>query len=179
MTTYSQITDNRIQSRINKRYSTEITALKDLGFHPLAYCLEDHGPYSALSQFPIIPLSLRYKEILIIKWPFRLASANILLSTDDPPNIALCMGMGVKFYSVFSEGALVISSTFLSRMVPRQGSKIVRLPPQPSLQETWSVHKTEVRRRSYEAEFLTDVITFGDYILMSGFEEDPSQYISG
>jgi hypothetical protein len=179
MTEYSQISDNRIQSRINKRYSAEISTLKGLGFHPLAYCLEDHGPYSALSQFPIIPLSLRYKELLIIKWPFRLASANILLSTDDPPSIALCMGMGIKFYSVFSDGTLVISSTFLSSMVPRQGSKIVRLPPQTSLQETWSVHKTEVRRRSNELEFLTDVMTFGDYVLMSGFEEDLSQYTSG
>jgi hypothetical protein len=172
MVDYSQIKGNRIQSRLNKRYDAEITTLKMLGFHHLAYCIEDHGPFSALTQFRIIPLALSHGEILVIKWPLRLASANVLMASENPPSIALCMGMGIKFYSAFSEGTVIISSTFMSAMVPREGSNIIRLPPQRSLQETWAVHKAEVIRKSHQAEFLTDVMTFGDYVLMSGFEED-------
>jgi hypothetical protein len=172
MVNYSQITGNRIQSRLNKRYGAEISALKNLGFHHLAYCLEDHGAFSALTQFRIIPLALSHGEILTIKWPFRLASANILMAFENPPSIALCMGMGIKFYSAFYEGTVVISSTFMSAMVPRDGSKVIRLPPKRSLQETWSAHKAEVMKQSHQAEFLTDVMTFGDYVLMSGFEVD-------
>ena len=92
----SQITDKRTLSRLQKRYTTEITALQNLGFHLLAYCQEDHGPYSSLTQFPIIPLALSKRELLLIRWPFRLVSANVLLSTKNPAAIALCMGMGVK-----------------------------------------------------------------------------------
>jgi hypothetical protein len=171
MVDYSQITGSRTQSRLNKRYGAEISVLKNLGFHHLAYCLEDHGPYSALKQYRIIPLALLNGEFLTIKWPFRLASANVLMVFKNPPSIALCMGMGIKFYSAFSEGTVVISSSFLSTMVPREGSKVIRLPPHRSLQETWYAHKTEVIRKSHQAEFLTDVMTFGDYVLMSGFEE--------
>lgn len=179
MASYSQTTNHRIQSRLNKRYRAEITALKDLGFHHLAYCIEDHGPYSALAQYRIIPLALRHGEYLMIKWPFRLASANILMTCAAPPSIALCMGMGIKIYTGFSEGTVVISSTFFSPMIPREGAKIIRLPHQLSLQETWSAHKAEVMKKSHEKEFLTDLMTFGDYVLMSGIEEDPSQYAQG
>lgn len=179
MAQYSQITNIRIQSRIEKRYEPEITALKSLGFHHLAYCQEDHGPFSALSQFPIIPLALSNRELLIISWPFRLTSANVLLSTDYPASIALCMGMGIKFYSAFSDGTVMISSNFRSSLVPREGVKLIRLPSQPTLNETWSSHKAEALRKSRKLEFLSENLSFGDYVLMSAFEEDPSQYIVG
>jgi hypothetical protein len=179
MANYTQTTDHRIKSRLNERYHAEITALENLGFYHLAYCIEDHGPYSAIAQYRIIPLAFRHKEYLMIKWPFRLASANVLMASEDPPSIALCMGMGIKIYTAFSEGTVVISSTFFSSMVPREGAKIIRLPHQRSLQEAWSAHKAEVIKKSREVEYLTDVMTFGDYVLMSGIEEDPSQYTRG
>ncbi len=176
MAQYSQITNHRIQSRLHKRYSEEIATLTKLGFHHLAYCQEDHGPYSALTQFPIIPIALRNREFLMIKWPFRLASANVLLATENPSSIALCMGMGVKFYSVFSDGMLIISSNFKSGLIPREGAKIIRLQPQPTLIETWASHKAEILRKSRDVDFLSEMMTFGDYVLMSSIEEDPSQY---
>jgi hypothetical protein len=178
MATYSQTTNKRIQSRLHKRYHTEISALQKLGFHHLAYCIEDHGPYSALTQFLVIPLALRKGELLVIKWPFRLASANILMATEYPASIALCMGMGTKIYSAFAEGTVVISSDFMSSAVPRPGAKLIRLPPQPTLAETWAFHKAEVLRKSREVDFLSETMTFGDYVLMSGIEEDPAQYIA-
>lgn len=176
MAQYSQITNPRTQSRLRKRYGNEINALTKLGFHHLAYCQEDHGPYSALTQFSIIPLALSHREFLLIKWPFRLASANVLLATENPSSIALCMGMGVKFYSVFSDGTVVISPTFRSSLVPNAGAKIIRLQPQPTLIETWASHKAEILRKSREVDLLSEMMTFGDYVLMSAIEEDPSQY---
>jgi hypothetical protein len=87
------------------------------------------------------------------------------------------MGMGIKFYSVFSDGTVIISSDFTSSLVPRQGAKIIRLPPRSILDETWAYHKAEILRKSREVEFLSETMSFGDYVLISAIEEDPSQYI--
>jgi hypothetical protein len=87
------------------------------------------------------------------------------------------MGMGTKFYSIFSDGTMIISSDFMSRAVPSPESKINRLGPHSTLEQTWSFHKAEVLRRSRAMEFLSERMTFGDYVLMSAFEEDPSQYV--
>jgi hypothetical protein len=176
MANYSQITQKRIQARLHKRYQTEMAALQTLGFQHLADCLEEMGPFSAISNFLIIPPALLNKEILLIIWPFRLAVANVLLSIMNPPSIALCMGMGIKFYTGFYDGTVIISSDFESRLVSRAEAKVVRLPHRPTLKETWSYHKAEVLRRSEKMSFIAEKITFGDYVLMSRFEEDPSQY---
>jgi hypothetical protein len=178
MAKYSLIRNEATHSRLEKRYEYEISSLKKLGFRHLAYCLEDHGPYSALTQFLIIPLALSNREILIFKWPFRLASANVLLSAQNPSSIALCMGMGVKIYSGFSDGTMVISSNFISSAIPRTGSKITRLQPQYTLEETWTLHKAEVQSRLQEVNPLAEVMKFEHYVKMSELEEDVSQYIT-
>jgi hypothetical protein len=89
------------------------------------------------------------------------------------------MGMGVKIYSAFTDGTVLISSSFPSSLLPRPGAKIIRLPPQPTLGETWAFHKAEALRKVREVGFLSEIMTFGDYVLMSAIEEDPSQYAIG
>ena len=178
MVNYSLIHNQGTCSRLDKRYGREIGSLKSLGFHHLAYCLEDHGPYSAITKILVIPFSLFKDEILIIKWPFRLASANVLLSTKNPTSIALCMGMGIKFYSGFSDGTLIISSNFTSSAIPHTGSKITRLPPKPTLQDTWDSHKEVVLRRLQDVKPLSEDMKFDHYVQLSALEEDVSQYIA-
>lgn len=176
MAEYSQITDPKLQARLDTRYAKEVAQLKQFGFRPLAYCLEDLGPYSALKQLPVVLLAFFKGEVLKIQKPFRLGSANMLLTITNPPAIALCMGLGVKFYSLFSDGLLMISSDFQSHAVPHLRSKIVRLPPQPTLEQTWIEHKTQVLKRAAEVELASDRLTFEDYVEMSTLEEDLSQY---
>ncbi len=179
MAKYSLITEDSLQSRIEKRYFQEISSLKQLGFQHLAFCLEDHGPFSALTQLPVIPLAYYNGEVLVFKRPLSLGSANVLMSTENPAAIALCMGMGTKIYSAFSDGTVVISSDFASSAVPRVGSKLVRLPAQPTLNETWAVHKSEVYNRQSEVSLLREAMIFEDYVTISALEEDLSQYAIG
>jgi hypothetical protein len=176
MAKYTLITGASLQTRLDKRYEGEISSLRSLGFRQLAYILEDHGPFSALSQLLVIPLALSKGEILVFKWPFRLASANVLLSTQNPASMALCMGMGIKFYSGFSDETVIITSNFVSSAIPSADSKITRLPPQHSLQATWDSHKTAANQRLQAIEPLAEIMRFEHYVKMSAIEEDMSQY---
>ena len=106
MTKYREITDSSLQSRVCTRYSTNIAALEALGFRRLAFKLEARGPFSALLYLPLLPLMRRAKEVLVFPFPLRLAVANVLLVHSEPSSIASCMGLGVKFYTNFSDHSL-------------------------------------------------------------------------
>ena len=176
MAHYQEISDPALDARARDRYSKEIVSLEKLGFRYLASCLESQGPFSAIWQFPVLLLTLPKKEILVFPWPLRLATANALLCRSAHPTIALCMGMGVKLYSSFSDGVLLISSTFQSYAVPLPGSTIIKPAPSLTIDEAWTKHIETVKGLESAKGGVRDISTFGDYVMLSRREEDRSQY---
>jgi hypothetical protein len=176
MTEYQPITDPALDARIRTRYQSDIAALEALGFRYLAGCLEIQGSYSAILQLPVLLLTLPKKEILVFRWPLRMGIANALLWHHDPPAIALCMGMGVKLYSRFVGGTLLITSTFQSYAVPRAGSSILKLNPSADIAQAWTAHKEAVRNLEHGKGPVRNLARFEDYVALSRQEEDLSQY---
>ena len=176
MAEYSQITDPPLQTRIRARYATDIDLLHPLGFRLLAFTLEALAPYSAVLQLPVLLLALSRREVLIFPRPFRLAVANVLLGHSDPPTIALCMGLGVKLYTAFTNNTQLISSTFQSQAVPGPTSSITRIHPFPSLELAWTGHKERVREWLGQSRVPHPGVSFETYVAMSRREEDLSQY---
>ena len=177
MAEYTEITDLKRQSRVRARYNREMASLQALGFRHLVFCVEALGPFSAILQLPTLLLMLSKKEVLVFPSPLRLAVANVLLVHRHPSSIALCMGMGVKIYTRFTDHSLLISSTFRSHAVPCPNSPIIRNLPSPTPEEAWISHK----KRALEMEALGKTIansgSLDDYIELSKREEDLSQYV--
>jgi hypothetical protein len=149
---YSEVTDPVIQSKVVARYGREIAGLRHQGFHHLAYALEALGPLSAIFQLPVLLRALPEREVLVFPSPLRLAVANVLLARECPSTIALCMGMGVKLYTGFGDGTLLISSTFPSQAIPGPKSPIVKPPPSPSIEEAWRSHSAAVSHLEAEGK---------------------------
>ena len=176
MAQYQQITDDGLRRKTGARYQREIAALQQLGFRSLAPCLEVLGAFSALYQFPVLLLTLPKREVLVFPWPLRLAVANALLCKADTPTIALCMGMGVKLYSAFTDGTLLISATFQSHAVPSPASAIVKSPACLTLAQAWSTHQQAVLALQGKGKAVRTGVEFEDYIAHSRLEENTSQY---
>jgi len=176
MTKYTEITDSGLQSRVRSRYRAEIAALEVLGFRHLAFRLEALGPFSALLRLPLLPLMRRAGEVLVFPFPFRLALANVLFVHSEPPSIASCMGMGVKFYTNFSDHSLLISSTLPSHAA-FQGSdvqsnlQIIRTPPCRTPQEAWLAHKHQTSEMETRGKKIGSTCSFADYVAISEREE--------
>src|SRR6266704_2589395 len=132
---YTEITDPK--SRVRTRHNLKIAPLQALGFQHFSYRLEALPPYSAISKFPIV-LMMFSKEVLVFPKPARLGIANILLTHSTPSTIAECVGLGIKFYSVFSDGTLWISSSYRSPLVPTSNSQIIQNPHCQNADEAWS-----------------------------------------
>ncbi len=175
MAEYTRITNQQTQTRLKARYAVEIADLQAVGFRHLAYCLEDHGPYSAFRHSLAALLMTFQREHFRIKSPFRMTLANVLMAADDPPAIALCLGLGVKFYSIFEDGSMIITVNFETFAAPNLGTRITRLAAPGPIEQAWAIHKAAVLQRAGQIDFLSPSMRFGDYVMMSGFEENPGQ----
>lgn len=84
MTKYTEITDSKLKARVRALYSREIDALQALGSHELACKLEARGPFSAVTNLPILSLMRAAKQVLGYPFPLRLALANVLMVRPEP-----------------------------------------------------------------------------------------------
>ena len=177
MTEYTEIADPGLQYRVRRRYSAEITALETLGFCHSAFTLESRGPFSALLYLPLLPLMRRTREVLVFPFPLRLAVANVLLVHSEPSSIAICTGMGVKFYTSFSDRSLLISSTIQSHVaiqdseVRQSNSQIVRTTPCGTLEQAWLSHKRRAAEIEAQGKAIGASGSFADYLDISQREE--------
>lgn len=160
---YAEITDPSIQSRVRARHSSKIASLQSLGFQHFAYRLEALPPYSAISKFPIVLMMLR-KEVLVFPKPARLGVANILLTHSSPNSIAEITGLGIKFYSIFMDGTLLISSSYRSPLAPGSNCRIIKNPDSQTAEEAWLAHKQKVAELGTQGLTLRNLSSFADYV---------------
>jgi Zn-dependent protease len=160
---YSEITDPKIQSRVDARHAAKIGRLKALGFLPFAYRMEALAPYSAISKLPLVVL-ISTKEVLVFPKPARLGLVGPLLSHSNPSSIAEVLGIGVRFYSVFVDGTLLISTDFRSVFSPGPNSRIVLNPQSPSTEEAWLAHHCKVAELVANGMTVRNLCCFTDYV---------------
>jgi Zn-dependent protease len=160
---YTEITDPNVESRVRARHASKITSLQNLGFQHFAFCLESLPPYSAISKFPLVLLILP-KEVVIFPKSARLGVANILLSHSSPSSIASITGLGIKFYSVFLDGTLLVSSSYRSPLVPGPNSRIIKNPDCQTAEDAWLTHKQKAAELEGHGLTLRNLCSFTDYI---------------
>jgi hypothetical protein len=177
LTRQREITDSALQSRVRARYCGEIAALQALGFHHPTFKVETLGPFSAVVQFRLARLMRRFGEVLVSPFPLRLGVANVLLFHAEPPSIVSCSGMGVKFYTDFSDDSLLISSTlqieatFQRLTAPNPYSKIIRNPPCPTPEEAWLSHKRRAAEIEAQGKTIRNTSSFADCVKILKREE--------
>ena len=160
---YSETIDPKIQSRVRARHSSKLESLQALGFQHFAYGLETYPPYSAISKFPII-LLMSSKEVLVFPKPARLGVANILLTHTSPISIAEILGLGVKFYSVFSDGTLLISSSYRTALGSGSNTRIIKNAHCETPEEAWLAHKQKAVELGAHGLTVRNLSSFCDYL---------------
>jgi hypothetical protein len=73
------------------------------------------------------------------------------------------MGIGVKFYSVFSDGTLLISSSYRSPLVAAPNSGIIKNAHCQSPEEAWGAHQKRAAELTAQGVAIQNFHSFGDY----------------
>jgi hypothetical protein len=159
-----------IERRVRARYADQVDAMEQLGFHELCCYSELLGDYSLLLSLGNVIFMRMKREVLYRRRRLQAAAAFLLLRHTNPETIALPMGMGVKLYSGFADGTLVITANFVSTAVPRANTGVRKQAEVMSIPRAWQRHQERVATfRTNGAMLSAD--SFGVYIAMSRQED--------
>lgn len=171
-TEYILATDPDFHSRIRAGYARDIESLTKLGFRHLCFYIEQLKPFSVIFRLPMLLLMLAHREVITIESPLRISPSFVLLYHTDPPTIALPMGMGIKLYTGFTEGSILITCTFSNAGVHSPNPYIRRIETTKQLDEAWRLHQSNVREVERNGKFVLPLVLFNSYVDMSRREEE-------
>ena len=170
---YVQQHDRNLQSRVRRRYSRECATLAAHGFEELCFCSERLGAYSAFLYLPMTLLMLFKGEVLGGHGRFDAGGSYLLMRHRRPWTIALPLGLGVKLYTGFTDGTLLVSASFASSLVPA-GDSIIKHASKLPLDEAWTLHQRRVEEMERQGKQVVQSLDFRRYVQMSRYEEGTS-----
>lgn len=162
-------------NRARMRFRSEIERLRSLGFSEFCCYTELLPRFSALIHFPIYFLALYNREIIRVESPLRLAMSQPILVHRDQGAYALVFGMGVKFYTLFTDDTGLITANFPSQPIQDMRLKIYKSAEPRSIEECWQAHLGEMTGFGATGKRVDDRIRFEAYISISQ-REDQTQY---
>ena len=165
--------DPRIQSRVRHRYSRECDALAVHGFEELCFCSEQLGSYSALFYLPMTFVMVLKREVRGGHGRFEAGGSYLLMRHRRPSTIALPMGLGVKLYTGFTEGTLLVSANFTSCLQPA-GDGVVKYASKMALDDAWTLHQRRVEEMENRGKQVLQALDFDSYLKMSRQEDGAS-----
>jgi hypothetical protein len=165
--------DRNIQSRVRRRYSREYEALAAHGFEELCFYSEQLGTFSAVRQLPMTLLMLINREVLGGHGHFDAGGSYLLMQHRRPATIALPLGLGIKLYTGFTDGTVLISANFDSCLEPGD-DRVVKHAATLPLDENWTLHQQRVEKIKRSGCHVVETLDFDRYVEMSRREDSTS-----
>jgi hypothetical protein len=162
-----QIADPAITVRIAKRYETEIDILRRLQFQDFCYYNERLFPFSAVAYFIPLLLMRLYREVIQFRRPLRISTNHPLLIAPRHATYGLVMGMGVKFYTVFTDGTVLISANFHSREIHDDRRKVYKHATPGSIHTAWQSHQQLITALQGQEKTFDEPMHFDTYVRAS------------
>lgn len=170
---YQQTTDVEIQDRVRTRYRDSIDQLKTLGFAEMCFFRESMKALGLSNGLlgPLGALAASTKEILRIGSDLSVSTFLLLMFSREYDTYVSPFGLGVKFYTTFTDGTFLITANFDSQAISDDREKIYKFARKSSIQAAWKHHRTWVadltatgRQRNYQ-------LSFDDFARLSCREE--------
>ena len=167
--TYIRDVPKSTQTRVRARYADDLGRLSSLGFSELLFYSEvlKARPF----HFAVLALMLLRREVVFRHQGLRMGAAYLLMKHEASHTVALPMGMGVKFYTPFADGSLLIATTFPSEAIPRAGRSVEKHVDNASIDEVWPPHLARVNAAIANGKATRPTSTFEEFVALSLQEE--------
>jgi hypothetical protein len=168
VTDYEQVAQGKTQDKIRNRYRQEINVLKKVGFEELCFCGEVTRPLGCILFFPLFLFMFIKGEVVKIKRSWRLATHYPLLVAREHATFAILYGLGVKFYTNFTDGtALVSANSGITSPVIADEEKFYKYRSSLDIEAAWDFHRDKVSKFRSEGRQTRDTLCFEDYVEIS------------
>ncbi|RJP53731.1 MAG: hypothetical protein C4583_04160 [Anaerolineaceae bacterium] len=168
---YRQEYEPELTAKVRARFADEMNRLRAFGFSDFGCYSELLPNYSLFTHFIIFLLAKANREIIRVESPLRLVMSQPLLVQREQSTYALVFGMGVKFYTLFTDGTGLISANFPSRLIQDMQRKLYKYAQPCSLDECWRAHQSEILSFQQRGLQLDVGHSFEKYVAISRREE--------
>src|ERR1051325_2849130 len=145
---YHQTSQKEIQDQVRFKYKASIYKLKLLNFEELCFFSEtaaalgfSNGPIGPLGVLAALP-----KEVIKIGRDFSASAFFVLMISREYDTYVSPFGLGVKYYTSFTDGTCAITANFESPAINDEEEKLYKFAQPCSIEEAWKRHQTWVDR---------------------------------
>jgi hypothetical protein len=168
---YIQIISPEYEQRIRIRYQSEIGQLQKLGFDYLFSYGESFQLIRLLLLLPAVAVigSWRNRETISIQQGMKFVTGFPVLISTNKNAYAHSFGLGVKFYTTFQDGTLLVSKDFADGDFP-SGPMIIKYAQKASISDTWIEHQKRIAALETEGKRVNHQTSFQAYAEISDKE---------
>ena len=164
--TMEEVSSPGLQDKIWARFGRDIEALQALGFREGFFLCEISPPLSVIFRFPILTAMLIKREVVKLRGLLRYASYHPVLLDEEVPTYAFVFAMGVKLYTRFADGSVIISGNFASAAGVKAASHLAKYAAPLAVEENWILHRHRVQRAQGEGRIIDDRLSVEDFFEM-------------
>ena len=169
-----QETDPDLIEKSRARFGDEINNLRSLGFLELCHYTEMLPPFSLATFFFGFLLMIAKREIVRVESPLRIAMTQPLMAQSESGTYALVFGLGVKFYTLFTDGTGLISASFDSQPTQDMQLMLYKYAGKRSIEDCWRAHRNEIESFTQAGKEVELQIRFDNYVSLSERENPQS-----
>jgi hypothetical protein len=173
--TYEQTADKDIHDRVRRKHGAIIQELKGLNFQEFYFFGETVGALGfsplGLSGFFGMLVAL-FNEVTKIESNLGITLFNVVMGFRDYATYSGPFGLGVKFYTGFTDGTCVISANFKTPAFQDEQEKLYKFALPQSVAVAWSIHKDWVDKLCSEGKEKSEPLSFAGYLKLVQREDD-------
>ena len=171
---YQQTTDREIHERVRRRHQAAMQELRKLGFAEHSFFGETVHAFGfdplGCSGFLGMLVAL-FKEVTRIERNLDVTLFNVLMSSREYATYAGPFGLGVKFYTLFTDGTLLISANFDTPAIRDETAKFYKAARSESIASTWLNHKKRVESLVAEGKQSIEHLSFAGFCQLAARED--------
>lgn len=172
---YHQTMDKEIIDRVRQRHQPALQALQRLNFAEYGFFGETVQAMGfsplGLSGF-VGTLFAIFNEVSKVEWNLDVTVFNVAMASRDEAAYAAPFGLGVKFYTGFSDGTCVISANFESQPIRDEQHKLYKFVAAQTIESAWLGHRKQVDVFRTEGKQKIDHPSFAGFLQLTQREDD-------
>lgn len=171
---YQQTTDKEIHDQVRKKHQVAVHELKVLGFEEYSFFGE------TVQALGFNPLGLTgflgalialFKEVAKVEGNLDVTIFNVVMAFREYATYAAPFGLGVKFYTSFTDGTCIISANFDTPAINDEKEKLYKFARSETITSTWLGHKKWVEKLCAEGKQRIEHLSFADYLQLAQRED--------
>jgi hypothetical protein len=172
---YQQTMDREIIDRVRKRRQQAMYALKQLHFDEYSFFGE------TVQAFGFSPMGVAgvfgmffaiFNEVAKVAWNLDVTIFNVVMVSRTEAAYAAPFGLGVKYYTSFSDGSCVISANFESKTIHDEQQKLYKSAMTQTIESAWLGHKRQVESFCIKGKQKIEHLSFAGFLQLTQREDE-------